>query len=117
MIIKLVDQVYEAFDKSHSTLRIFLYLSKSFNSTDHIILIECMVSSVLTFPGLVASWQTGSSIIQQAINWNKHSGYPCICAKLIDVSSGILLAPNLWGTKSMKQNKKGLLEFKTIVPL
>lgn len=55
MIIKLVDQIYEAFDKSHSTLRIFLYLSKSFDSTDHIILIECMVSSVLTFPGLVAS--------------------------------------------------------------
>lgn len=39
-IPKLADQIYESFEKNHSTLGVFLYLSEGFDTIDHIILIK-----------------------------------------------------------------------------
>ena len=39
-IAKLVDQIYEAFEKNEYTLGIFIYLSKAFDTVDHSILLR-----------------------------------------------------------------------------
>ena len=36
-IVKLVDQIYESFEKDHYTLRVFIDLSKAFDTVDHTI--------------------------------------------------------------------------------
>ena len=40
VIVKLVDQIYESFEKDHYTLGIFIDLSKAFDTVDHTILIK-----------------------------------------------------------------------------
>ena len=39
-IVKLVDQIYESFEKDHYTLGVFIDLSKPFDTVDHTILIK-----------------------------------------------------------------------------
>ena len=39
-IVKLVDQIYESFEKDHHTLGVFIDLSKAFNTVDQTILIK-----------------------------------------------------------------------------
>ena len=39
-IVKLVDQIYESFEKDHYTLGVFIDLSKAFDTVDHTILIK-----------------------------------------------------------------------------
>ena len=39
-IVKLVDQIYESFEKDHYTLGVFIDLSKAFDIVDHTILIK-----------------------------------------------------------------------------
>ena len=39
-IVKLVDQIYESFEKDHYTLGVFIDLSKAFDAVDHTILIK-----------------------------------------------------------------------------
>ena len=39
-IVKLVDQIYESFEKDHYTLGAFIDLSKAFDTIDHTILIK-----------------------------------------------------------------------------
>ena len=42
-IVKLVDQIYESFEKDHYTLGVFIDLSKAFDTVDHTILIKKLV--------------------------------------------------------------------------
>ena len=39
-IVKLVDQIYESFEKDHYTLGVFIDLSKAFDTVDHTVLIK-----------------------------------------------------------------------------
>ena len=41
-IVKLVDQIYESFEKDHYTLGVFIDLSKAFETVDHTILIKTL---------------------------------------------------------------------------
>ena len=42
-IVKLVDQIYESFEKDHYTLGVFINLLKAFDTVDHTIFITSVV--------------------------------------------------------------------------
>ena len=58
VIVKLVDQIYESFEKYHYTLGVFIDLLKAFDAVDHTILIkklEMYGIKGINLPGSVAT--------------------------------------------------------------